>query len=103
MTEKDITRIAEATAKIVIDHIEAKQDEWNNEFEINWNNEFEINLNEFNVNHTLGRTETPDEKQLLQTTILELEKQRTKAIADEDYLLASKINAKIIDLKTKLK
>ena len=95
MTEKDITRIAEATAKIVIDHIEAKQDEWNNEFE--------INLNEFNVNHTLGRTETPDEKPLLQTTILELEKQRTKAIADEDYLLASKINAKIIDLKTKLK
>ena len=95
MTEKDITRIAEATAKIVIDHIEAKQNEWNNEFE--------INLNEFNVNHTLGRTETPDEKQLLQTTILELEKQRTKAIADEDYLLASKINAKIIDLKTKLK
>ncbi|MEK6265743.1 MAG: hypothetical protein N2B06_13400 [Clostridium sp.] len=95
MTEKDITRIAEATAKIVIDHIEAKQDEWNNEFE--------INLNEFNVNHTLGRTETPDEKQLLQTTILELEKQKTKAIADEDYLLASKINAKIIDLKTKLK
>ena len=95
MTEKDITRIAEATAKIVIDHIEAKQDEWNNEFE--------INLNEFNVNHTLGRTEAPDEKQLLETTILELEKQRTKAIADEDYLLASKINAKIIDLKTKLK
>lgn len=95
MTEKDITRIAEATAKIVIDHIEAKQDEWNNEFE--------INLNEFNVNHTLGRTESPDEKQLLETTILELEKQRTKAIADEDYLLASKINAKIIDLKTKLK
>ena len=95
MTEKNITRIAEATAKIVIDHIEAKQDEWNNEFE--------INLNEFNVNHTLGRTETPDEKQLLETTILELEKQRTKAIADEDYLLASKINAKIIDLKTKLK
>ena len=95
MTEKDITRIAEATAKIVIDHIEAKQDQWNNEFE--------INLNEFNVNHTLGRTESPDEKQLLETTILELEKQRTKAIADEDYLLASKINAKIIDLKTKLK
>ena len=95
MTEKDITRIAEATAKIVIDHIEAKQDEWNNEFE--------INLNEFNVNHTLGRIETPDEKQLLETTILELEKQRTKAIADEDYLLASKINDKIINLKTKLK
>ena len=72
MTEKDITRIAEATAKIVIDHIEAKQDEWNNEFE--------INLNEFNVNHTLGRTETPDEKQLLETTILELEKQFIKLL-----------------------
>jgi hypothetical protein len=95
MTEKDIIRIAEATAKIVIDHIEAKQDEWNNEFE--------INLNEFNVNHTLGQTEMPNEKQLLEKTIVELEKQRTKAIADEDYLLASNINSKIIDLKTKLK
>jgi hypothetical protein len=95
MTEKDIIRIAEATAKIVIDHIEAKQDEWNNEFE--------INLNEFNVNHTLGQTEMPNEKQLLEKTIVELEKQRTKAVADEDYLLASNINSKIIDLKTKLK
>ena len=29
MTEKDITKIAELTAKIIIDHLESKQDEWN--------------------------------------------------------------------------
>ena len=32
MTEKDITKIAELTAKIIIDHLEAKQDEWNQDF-----------------------------------------------------------------------
>ena len=35
MTDKDIIKIAELTAKIVIDHIESKQDQWNNEFEVN--------------------------------------------------------------------
>ena len=33
MTEKDITKIAELAAKIIIDHLESKQDEWNQEFQ----------------------------------------------------------------------
>ena len=38
MTEKDITKIAELTAKIIIDHLEAKQDEWNQDFQVSMDN-----------------------------------------------------------------
>jgi hypothetical protein len=95
MTEKDITRIAEATAKIVIDHIEAKQDEWNNEFE--------VNLENFTSNSTMQPYKLTDEQELLNIEISELKLRLDKAIAAENYVLASKLNSKIIDLKTKLK
>ena len=95
MTEKDITRIAEATAKIVIDHIEAKQDQWNNEFE--------VNLEHFTSNSTMQPYKLTDEQELLNIEISELKLRLDKAIAAENYVLASKINSKIIDLKTKLK
>jgi hypothetical protein len=95
MTEKDITRIAEATAKIVIDHIEAKQDEWNNEFE--------VNLENFTSNSTMQPYKLTDEQELLNIEISELKLRLDKAIAAENYILASKLNSKIIDLKTKLK
>tara|TARA_R110002033_G_scaffold7378_1_gene27181 strand:- start:2046 stop:2333 length:288 start_codon:yes stop_codon:yes gene_type:complete len=94
MTEKDITRIAEATAKIVIDHIEAKQDEWNNEFE--------VNLEHFTSNSTMQPYKLTDEQELLNIEISELKLRLDKAIAAENYVLASKLNSKIIDLKTKL-
>ena len=95
MTEKDITRIAEATAKIVIDHIEAKQDQWNNEFE--------VNLEHFTSNSTMQPYKLTDEQELLNIEISELKLRLDKAIAVENYVLASKLNSKIIDLKTKLK
>ena len=95
MTEKDITRIAEATAKIVIDHIEAKQDEWNNEFE--------VNLEHFTSNSTMQPYKLTDEQELLNIEISELKLRLDKAIAAENYALASKINSKIIDLKSKQK
>jgi len=41
MTEKDITKIAELTAKIIIDHLEAKQDEWNQDFQISMEDKLE--------------------------------------------------------------
>ena len=37
MTEKDITKIAELT-KIIIDHLEEKQDEWNQDFQVSMEN-----------------------------------------------------------------
>ncbi len=38
MTEKDITKIAELAAKIIIDHLQAKQDEWNQDFQVSMEN-----------------------------------------------------------------
>ena len=90
MTDKDIIKIAELTAKIVIDHIESKQDQWNNEFE--------VNLEHFTSSNTMQPYKLPDEQELLDITISEL-----KLKLAEDYVLASKINSKIIDLKSNQK
>ena len=57
MTDKDIIKIAELTAKIVIDHIESKQDQWNNEFE--------VNLEHFTSSNTMQPYKLPDEQELL--------------------------------------
>ena len=45
----------------------------------------------------------PDEQELLDITISELKLKLDKAIIAEDYVLASKINSKIIDLKSNQK
>jgi len=95
MTEKDIAKIAELTAKIVIDHIDAKQDEWNNDFE--------VNLENFTVNSTMQPYKLLDEQEMLDITISELTLKLNEAIATEDYKLANKINSKIIELKAKRK
>ena len=95
MTEKDIAKIAELTAKIVIDHIDAKQDEWNNDFE--------VNLENFTVNSTMQPYKLLDEQEMLEMQITALQQELDKAIEDQDFKLASKINSKIIDLKAKRK
>lgn len=93
MTEKDITKIAELTAKIVIDHLEAKQDEWNQEFNLSMEN---IKQDGF------GNIRMMSEQEVIQMQIDELQQELDKAIESEDFKLASKINSKIIDLKAKL-
>ncbi len=93
MTEKDITKIAELTAKIVIDHLEAKQDEWNQDFQISMEN---IKQDGF------GNMRMMSEQELIQMQIDELQQELDKAVEDQNFTLASKINSKIIDLKAKL-
>ena len=93
MTEKDITKIAELTAKIVIDHLEAKQDEWNQEFHLSMEN---IKQDGF------GNIRMMSEQELIQMQIDELQIELDKAVDSQDFKLASKINNKIIDLKAKL-
>ena len=95
MTEEDIIKIAELTAKIVIDHIDAKQDEWNNDFE--------VNLENFTINSTMQPYKLLDEQEMLDITISELKIKLNDAITTEDYKLANKINSKIIELKAKRK
>lgn len=104
MTEKDIIRIAEATSKIIIDHIESKQAEWNNEFEKN----IEQAGYNFSVDHTSGTYQSehykmPDEQERLDIQIYDLKTKLTEAIEAEKYTLASKINSEIINLKAKQK
>jgi len=93
MTEKDITKIAELTAKIIIDHLEAKQDEWNQEFHLSMEN---IKQDGF------GNIRMMSEQELIQMQIDELQIELDKAVDSQDFKLASKINSKIIDLKAKL-
>ena len=93
MTEKDITKIAELTAKIIIDHLEAEQDEWNQEFHLSMEN---IKQDGF------GNIRMMSEQEVIQMQIDELQQELDKAVESEDFKLASKINSKIIDLKAKL-
>lgn len=93
MTEKDITKIAQLTAKIIIDHLEAKQDEWNQEFHLSMEN---IKQDGF------GNIRMMSEQEVIQMQIDELKQELDKAVESEDFKLASKINNKIIDLKAKL-
>jgi excinuclease UvrABC helicase subunit UvrB len=94
MTEKDITKIAELTAKIIIDHLEAKQDEWNQDFQISMEN---IKQDGF------GNMRMMSEQEIITMQIDELQQELDKAVEDEDFTLASKINNKIINLNKKLK
>tara|TARA_R110002012_G_scaffold94460_1_gene228748 strand:+ start:851 stop:1135 length:285 start_codon:yes stop_codon:yes gene_type:complete len=94
MTEEDIIKIAELTAKIVIDHIEAKQDEWNESFNISL---------EHAAKDGFGNMRMLDEQEMLEMQITALQQELDKSIEDQDFKLASKINSKIIDLKAKRK
>ena len=94
MDEKDITKIAQLTAKIIIDHLEAKQDEWNQEFHLSMEN---IKQDGF------GNIRMMSEQEVIQMQIDELQQELDKAVESEDFKLASKINSKIINLNKKLK
>ena len=93
MTEKDITKIAELTAKIIIDHLEAKQDEWNQEFHLSMEN---IKQDGF------GNIRMMSDKELYQIQIDDLQVRLDKAVESEDFKLASELNNQIIYLKAKL-
>ena len=87
MTEKDITKIAELTAKIIIDHLEAKQDEWNQEFQVSMENMKQDGF---------GNMRMMSEQEIIHMQIDELQQELDKAVANEKFTLASKINNKII-------
>ena len=85
MTEKDITKIAELAAKIIIDHLEAKQDEWNQDFQISMEN---IKQDGF------GNMRMMSEQEIIHMQIDELQQELDKAVEDQNFTLASKINSK---------
>ncbi len=93
MTENDITKIANKISKIIIDHLEAKQDEWNNEFNLSMEN---IKQDGF------GNLRMMSDKELYQIQIDDLQVRLDKAVDSQDFKLASELNNQIIYLKNKL-
>ena len=93
MTENDITKIANKISKIIIDHLEAKQDEWNNEFNLSMEN---IKQDGF------GNMRMMSDKELYQIQIDDLQVRLDKAVDSQDFKLASELNNQIIYLKNKL-
>lgn len=94
MTDEQLEKLAVRVAKLVIDHIEAKQDEWNESFNISL---------EHAAKDGFGNMRMLDEQEMLEMQITALQQELDKSIEDQDFKLASKINSKIIDLKAKRK
>lgn len=96
MTEKDITKIAEMTAKIIIDHFEARQDDYNEQFKDEIKALKDAGLEDLEVTFL-------SEEDMLSIEIAEVEQRLKEAIEKEDYEKARELNSKVIDLKAKLK
>lgn len=95
MTEKQMNKLADIVARKVVNELEEKQRQWDQE------------LNE-NVSDLFTQNDTNDvrfisEEEFIENQIKELQQLLLKTIEKEDYEYASKINAKITQLKEKLK
>jgi hypothetical protein len=96
MTEKEMTKIAEMTAKLIIDHFEDKQDEYNEQFKDEIRALKDAGMEDLEITFL-------SEEQMLEIEIAEAEQRLKEAIDKEQYTKASEINKKIIKLKSKLK
>ena len=95
MTEKQMNKLADIVARKVVNELEEKQRQWDQE------------LNE-NVSDLFTQNDTNDvrfisEEEFIENQIKKLQQLLLKTIEKEDYEYASKINAKITQLKEKLK
>ena len=95
MTEKQMNKLADIVAKKVINELEEKQKQWDQEL-----NE---NVSEFFTQDSTHDVKFLSEEEFIENQIKELKQLLVKTIEKEDYEYASKINAKIEQLKEKLK
>ena len=91
MNDKELERLADLIAERVFDKLISKQQEWDEQFneqmtEVSWS-QMEYRKEDFLKSN--------------QKKIEELKELLAKAINEEDYIAASKINSKIVDLKNK--
>jgi hypothetical protein len=91
MNDKELERLADLIAERVFDKLISKQQEWDEQFneqmtEVEWN-QMEYRKDDFLKSN--------------KKKIEELKELLAKAINEEDYIAASKINSKIVDLKNK--
>ena len=96
MTDKEMKKLAKYIADTVIDHFEAKQDEWNDQFKDSLNSLKDQGLEDVEISFV-------SEEDIALLEIADLEQQLEKAIEDEDYTRAGELNTIIVRLKSKLK
>lgn len=93
MNEENINKIADRVANIIIDYLESKQEEWNNEF---------ITQVENSKQDIFGNMRFATEQEILTNELEKLEKLLANYLDAENYEEAAIINEKIKNLRKKL-
>ena len=104
MNEKEINDLADKIASIVLESLIKKQQEWDDQVQEDLNklNNIEFNYLSSNSNLNYGEKNSFTEEEFIENKIIDLRKDRLDAVNNENYLLASKINNEIIELKKKI-
>ena len=104
MNEKEINDLADKIASIVLESLIKKQQEWDDQVQEDLNklNNIEFNYVYSNSNLNYIEKNSFTEKEFIENKIIDLHKDRLDAVNNENYLLASKINNEIIELKKKI-
>ena len=95
MTEEQMNKLADIVARKVVNELEEKQKQWDQELN--------DNVSEFFTQDTTHEIKFLSQEEFIENQIKELQQELDKAVEAEDYMLSSKINAKIKQLKEKLK
>ena len=91
MTEKDLNKFAKKVADEVIDALEKKQKEWDDEL-----------IEELESDPNVEKVVRLSDKQFLQQQLLDLQSQIDFQLSEENYDAAAKIRNKIIEIKSKI-
>ena len=104
MNEKEINDLADKIASIVLESLIKKQQEWDDQVQEDLNKLNNIEFNYVSSNSNLNYIEKNrfTEEEFIENKIIDLRKDRLDAVNNENYLLASKINNEIIELKKKI-
>ena len=105
MTEKNIDDLADKIASIVLEKLIKKQQDWDDKMmqEMQDLNNIEINYVSSTTYYDGVEKKGLTDEEYINKKIIDLRNERLEAVNDEDYLLASKINNEILELKKKLK
>lgn len=91
MTEKDLNKFAKKVADEVIDALEKKQKEWDDEL-----------IEELESDPNVQKVVRLSDRQFLQQQLVDLQVQLDTAIEEENYDIAAEIRNKIIEIKSKI-
>ena len=91
MTEKDLNKFAKKVADEVIDALEKKQKQWDDEL-----------IEELESDPNVEKVVRLSDKQFLQQQLLDLQSQIDFQLSEENYDAAAKIRNKIIEIKSKI-